>query len=414
MSVPTVLRALAHRDFRRFYLSQLLAQTGTWMQTVAQSWLVLQLTDSPFRLGLIGVLQFSPILFLSVAAGALADRWPKRRLLVMTQSVLAGQAAALGLLVVLGHVQYWQVAALALVTGLANATDGPARQALLVEMVGRADVGNAVALNSASFNAARIVGPALAGVIIGRFGVVPAFFLNSAGFLVVISALVRLRVEGRQRWRGSSSVLEEIAEGLRYALGTPRIVLMLSLLCVVSLFVFNFTVYVPLVARDRLHLGAEGFGFLMAGLGVGAVAGSLIVAGLGAREPPVPVLFGAAAMACVGLLLLSAATRFWPAVMALFVAGFFGLIVTAGSSSVLQFTTPDALRGRIMGLYTLIWGGAFPIGAFMVGSISEQWGVHRALLSGGTAGLAGIAVIFARWRLRGARGGTRGAAIGSL
>jgi predicted MFS family arabinose efflux permease len=400
VSVPTVLRALAHQDFRRFYLSQLLAQTGTWMQTVAQSWLVLQLTDSPFRLGLIGVLQFSPILFLSIAAGAVADRWRKRRLLVLTQSVLAAQAAALGLLVWFGHVQYWQVAALAFVTGLANATDSPARQALLVEMVGRADVGNAVALNSASFNAARIVGPALAGVLIGRFGVMPAFFLNSVGFLVVISALLRLRAEGRHRVNGASSVLEEIAEGLRYALGTPRIVLMLSLLCVVSLFVFNFTVYVPLVARDRLHLGAEGFGFLMAGLGVGAVAGSLIVAGLGAREPPVPLLFGAAAMACVGLLLLSVATRFWPAVMALFVAGFFGLIVTAGSSSVLQFTTPDALRGRIMGLYTLIWGGAFPIGAFMVGAISEQWGVHRALLSGGTAGLAGIAVIFARWRSR--------------
>lgn len=410
MTFPRGLRALNHRDFRRFFLAQLVAQSGTWMQTVAQSWLVLQLTDSPLKLGLIGTLQFAPMLLFSIATGALADRAPKRRLLVGTQAALACQALALALLVASGHVQYWHVAVLGFFTGLANVMDQPARQSFVAEMVGKNDIGNAVALGSAGFNAARIVGPAVGGLLIARFGVVSAFFINSLGFLVVIAALLTLRARGAPRPRTGSTILQDIGAGLRYAAETPRVLLTLGLLLVVSLFVFNFTVYVPLVARTVLGLGAEGFGFLMAALGVGAVAGALVVAGLGPRHPPLTAMFGSAALACAGLVALSGARHFWVAAPVLFVTGFFGLILVASCNTSLQLEAPDALRGRVMSLYTLVWGGVFPFGAFLVGAMSEGWGVSMALLVNGTAGLAGLAAILAWWRRRApARGAGPGA-----
>jgi predicted MFS family arabinose efflux permease len=398
MPLPAGLRAFRHRDFRLFFAAQLLAQVGTWMQTVAQSWLVLQLTGSPFLLGLMGTLQFGPILLFSIASGAVADRLPKRRLLMATQAALAAQALALAGLVASGQVRYWQVAVLGFLTGLANVLDQPARQSFVAELVGPADVANAVALNSASFNAARIVGPALGGLLIARHGVVPAFLLNCAGFLVVIAALDRLAAAGAPRPRPGGRLGQEIGEGLRYAARTPQIVLPLALLFVVSLFVFNFTVYVPLVVRTVLDLGAEGFGFLMAALGVGAVAGALTVGTL--ARPPAPLMVGAGALACAGLLLLAGADRPALAVVALFWTGFFGLVVVASCNTALQLAAPDALRGRVMSLYTLVWGGVFPIGAFEVGSIAERWGVTRALLVNGTLGLLGIGAIGVWWRRR--------------
>jgi predicted MFS family arabinose efflux permease len=400
MSLPTGLRAFRHPDFRRFFAAQLIAQTGTWMQTVAQSWLVLQLTSSPFKLGLIGTLQFAPILLFSIATGALADLLPKRRLLIGTQAALGCQALGLAALVASGHAAYWHVAVLAFSMGVVNVIDQPARQSLVAEMVGRGDVGSAVALNSASFNAARIAGPAVGGLVIARWDVTPAFVLNGLGFAVACAVLLRLRTEGLPREGSGAGVLADIGAGLRYARRTPEILLTLGLLFVVSICVFNFTVYVPLVVRTVLFLGAEGFGFLMASLGVGAVSGALAVSALGPRHPPLPLTFGAAALACTGLLGLSAARAFWPAVVALFLTGFFGLILIASCNTAMQLAAPDALRGRVMSLYTLVWGGVFPIGAFIVGAVSERWGVQRALLTNGTAGLIGLALLLAWWTTR--------------
>ena len=395
---PSGLRALAHRDFRLFFGAQLLAQVGSWMQTVAQSWLVLQLTPSPLLLGLIGTLQFAPILLFSIASGAVADRLPKRRLLVATQAALAVQTLALAALVASGHVRYWHVAVLAFLSGLTSVLDQPARQSYVAEMVGRADLASAVALNSAGFNGARIVGPALGGILIARLGVVPGFLLNCAGFLLVILVLGRLRADGAPRPRAGTRLGQDIGEGLAYAARSPQILLNLALLFVVSIFVFNFTVYVPLVVRTVLGLGAEGFGFLMASLGVGAVAGALTVGTL--TRPPLPVMFGAGALACTGLLALAAAGRFWLAVPALLVTGFAGVVLVASCNTALQLAAPDELRGRVMSLYTLVWGGVFPIGAFEVGAISERWGVTRALTVNGTAGLLCFAAIAVWWRRR--------------
>ncbi|HEY2992578.1 MAG TPA: MFS transporter [Methylomirabilota bacterium] len=397
MPFPSGLRALNHPDFRRFFAAQLGALVSGWMHTVAQSWLVLQLTDSPFRLGLIGTLQFGPILLLSIVTGAFADRLPKRRLLVTTQVTLAILALVLAALVLSGRVRYWHVGVVAVLAGITQAFDSPARQSYLAELVGKADLVNAVALNSAAFNAARIVGPAVAGLVIARFGVVPAFVVNALGVLGVSLALLTLP-PGRAVGRRGASMVEEIAEGVRYAARTPMIRLLLGLVFVVSITVFNFSVYVPLLARQVLGLGAEGFGFLMAALGVGAVAGALTVGFWRGPEPPVRVLGGAATITLVSLFSLSAVRQVATAVPLLFVTGFFGLILVASCNTRLQLAAPDELRGRMMSLYTLVWGGVFPIGAFCVGAISEAWGVSTAFFVQGTAGLTGLAALGFWWR----------------
>ena len=400
MTFPHSLRALNHRDYRRFYFSQFAAQIGSWMQNVAQAWLVLQLTNSPFKLGLLATLQFSPVLLFSIVSGAVADRLPKRPLLVATQTTLALQGLLLALLVATGHVEYWHVATLGLALGFANVVDQPARQSFVMELVGRADVSSAVALNSAGFNLARIVGPAVAGLVIGRVGIGWTFFVNGLGFLGVIVTLLRMRARGLPPDTPRASIVEEIMEGVRYAANTPRLRLAIGLVLVISLCVFNFSVYVPLLAKNVLGLGAEGFGFLMAALGVGAVAGALTVGFWRAPELPLSGMLTASALALAGLLSLSAARHVLVAVPLLFVTGFFGLVLVASCNTRLQLAAPDELRGRMMSLYALVWGGVFPIGAFCVGAMSEAWGVSTAFAVSGTTGLTALAALTLWWRSR--------------
>jgi predicted MFS family arabinose efflux permease len=399
-SFPHGLRALNHTDFRRFFLSQFAAQIGSWMQNVAQAWLVLQLTNSPFRLGLLATLQFSPVLLFSIVSGAVADRLPKRRLLVATQTTLACQGLLLALLVATGHVEYWHVALLGLALGFANVVDQPARQSFLIEMVGRNDVSSAVALNSAGFNLARIIGPAIAGVVIGRLGVAPTFLVNGLGFTGVIVTLLRMKTPDPPRGTARASILEEIAEGVRYAAGTQRLRLAIGLVFVVSLCVFNFSVYVPLLAKNVLGLGAEGFGFLMASLGVGAVGGALTVGARAARFPSVRSMLVAATLALGMLVGLGFTRRIELAVPLLFLTGYWGIMLMASCNTSIQLQAPDALRGRVMSIYTWVSGGVFPIGAFIVGSISEAWGVSTAFLFNGTLGLAAVGALALWWQWR--------------
>jgi predicted MFS family arabinose efflux permease len=398
MPFPSALRALNSPDFRRFFTAQAISQVGTWMQSVAQAWLVLQLTDSPLLLGLIGTLQFGPILAFSVITGAMADRLPKRRLLMVTQAMLGILALLLAGLVWSAHVRYWHVAVVAVLIGCANTLDNPARQSFVMELVGTDNVVNAVALNSAAFNAARIVGPAAAGLLIAHAGVVPAFLLNGASFLVVLVALATLRVEGNPRRRGAASMAQEIREGLGYALRTPRIRLILAILLVVSLCVFNFSIYVPLLARNVLGQGAEGFGLLMASVGVGAVGGALTLGALVRRRPPPVLLFVSALVACAALLAMAGVRHFRVAAPVLFVLGFAGILTVAGCNTALQLAGPEQLRGRLISLHVLVFGGSFPIGAFLVGAISERWGVSTAFFANGAAGLTALALILLVWR----------------
>ncbi len=354
MEYPHGLRALNHGDFRRFYFSQLAAQVGSWMQNVTQAWLVLQLTNSPFKLGLLATLQFSPVLLFSIVSGAVADRLPKRPLLVATQTTLACQGLLLALLVATGHVEYWHVAVLGLALGFANVVDQPARQSFVMELVGRADVSSAVALNSAGFNLARIVGPAVAGIVIARLGVAPTFFVNSLGFIGVIVTLLRMKARGLPPGTAHASIFEEIAEGVRYAAGTPRLRLAIGLVFVVSLCVFNFSVYVPLLAKNVLGLGAEGFGFLMASLGVGAVGGALTV-GARAARPSVRSMLVSATLALSTLMALGVTRRIELAIPLLFFTGYWGIMLMASCNTSIQLQAPAGLSGRVMSIYALWW-----------------------------------------------------------
>ena len=398
--LPGALRAFAHRDFRLFFSGQLVSLIGTWMQSVAQSWLVLELTNSPFLLGLVGTLQFAPVLFLSFFAGAMADRLPKRRLIIATQSVMCVQALLLAALVHRGHVQFWHVAVMAGVYGLANTVDMPTRQAFVAEMVGKESLRSAIALNSAMFNSARVVGPALAGLVIARWGTAVAFFFNGLSFIAVIGALMLLRTEGLPRPRSGRSMRSEIAEGVAYALRTPRIALVLSLVLCVSAFFFNYNTLVPLLARDILHQDAHGFGLLMTAVGLGAVAGAVALASLGTERPPVIVLIVSALVLGAAMMAMSAVGRFGPAMALLAVMGFCGMLFMTGANTTVQLTVPDELRGRVMSLHTLMFAGMTPFGALLVGSVTEALGARAGFLVTGAGGLVAILAVSTLWRLR--------------
>ena len=400
MALPAGLRALGHRDFRLFWCGQLVSLIGTWMQSVGQAWLVLELTNSPFRLGVIGALQFGPILLFSFLSGAISDRVRKRRLLLGTQTALMLQAFTLAALVGSGRVQFWHVAVLAALYGLATTLDMPSRQSYIAHLVPRGDLMNAIALNSAVFNGARVVGPAVAGLLVARYGTAAAFLMNGASFIAVLAALAAIRTEGAPSPRRGVGLRAEIAEGVRYAAGTPRVALVMSLLVVVSLFVVNMNVLVPLIARDVLHEGAHGFGLLMAALGVGAVAGALAVAALSVGRPPLGMVVGPALAAAALLLLLSTARHFGPTAAVLVALGFAQIVFMTSCNTTVQIAVPDELRGRVMGLYALVFAGMTPIGALIMGTVAEHWGVSRACAVGGGAGLLLILALTVAWRRR--------------
>jgi MFS family permease len=400
MTLPAGLSALNHRDFRVFWSGQLVSQLGTWMQRVGQAWLVLELTDSALKLGIITALQFSPVLILSVLAGAVVDRVVKRRLLVLTQTILMLQAAVLTGLVWTGAVRYWHVAVLATVYGLANAFDIPTRQAFVAELVGRRDLMNAVALNSAMFNSARLAGPAIAGVLIARFGLAQTFFFNTVSFLAVILALCALRTSGAPQPSARTTILEQMYGGLRYAVTTPIIRFVLGLLLSVSFFVLNLNVLIPLVTKHVFHAGAEEFGWLMASLGAGAITGALTLAFVVRNRPPLALPIAAAFVVSAGTLTLGAVGRFGLAVAVLVVVGFAQIVFQATSNTLLQMTAPDALRGRVMSLYAFTFAGVTPLGSLMVGSIAEVFGTPAACAVGGGAGLLAVAILTVLWRPR--------------
>jgi MFS family permease len=395
------LGAFRHRDFRLFWGGQLVSLIGTWMQSIGQSWLVLELTGSPFSLGVVNALQFLPILFLSPVGGTLSDRLGKRRILLVTQATMMVQAFALAALVRSGHVRYWHVAVLAVIYGLGRAIDIPARQAFLTDLVGRPDVPNAVALNSVVFNGARIVGPGVAGLLIARFDVAIAFFLNGVSFIAVLLALLAMRTEGHPDPAGRLGLRQGLLGAVSYAASTPAVTFTLALLVVVSLLALNFNIIVPLIARDVLNEGAQGFGLLMSSLGAGAIVGALSVAFLRRGRPPFSLLAGSGAVLSAGVVVLSLARHFGLAVGVLAVLGCFQIVFSTGCNVALQLTAPDALRGRVMGLYAMAFAGVTPFGSLLIGTMAEHLGVRAACALGGTSGLAAIGVLafFARRRV---------------
>ena len=325
----------------------------------------------------------------------------KRRVILAAQTALMCQAFALSALAWSGHAQYLHVAVLATLYGLAQTLDIPARQSFVTDLVGKADVMSAIALNSTVFNGARVIGPAVGGLLVARYGVAVAFLLNGVSFVAVLAPLLLMRTEGAPRPRAGTTMIQEIAEGARYATSTPLISLLLGLILSVSLFVINFNTLVPLFARDVLHEGARAYGLLMASLGVGAVIGALVLALIGPGRPAVSVVIAGALIVSGGLVALAAARAFWLAAGTLFVIGCSQIVFTASCNSTLQITAPDRLRGRVMSLYALVFVGSSPFGSLLVGFIAEQFGVPAACAVGGGCGLLLVALLGFRWTRRG-------------
>lgn len=411
-ALPYGLRAFGHRDYRLFWFSQLLSLTGTWLQSLAQGWLVLSLTDSPLALGLIGILQFGPSLLLGLPGGVIADRYPKRRILLVTQSAIFLVTSVLAALVVSGTVQLWHIYAAALVFGMVNAVDMPTRQAFVSDMVGHEDLGNAVALNSALFNATRIAGPALAGVLISTVGPGICFVLNAVTYLPTIGALALMHANGDPSPASSAqSPVERLRGGLAYVMRTPAVLMPIVLVGFLATFGLNFNVWTPLLARDVLDIGASGFGVLMSSLGVGSLTGALLLAFRGRAPSLRRILAGAGLFALAELLLafLAQERAPLPAILLLMATiGFCMSTTMAQANTLVQTTSPQALRGRVVSIYMTVFAGSTPLGAAVAGGAAEVGGAPLAVALGGIAALLAVVGV-AFWSARAAQpsaGGT--------
>jgi MFS family permease len=393
MAMTATFRSLRHYNYRLFYFGQMISLTGTWMQTIGLAWLVLDLTHSPLALGTVTMLQFLPVSLLVLFGGVLADKVPKRRLLVLTQTTAMILAFVLAFLTWSGLIALWQIYVLATLMGLTNAIDSPTRQAFVVEMVGRDDVTNAVALNSSLFNSARLIGPAIGGVIIAVIGVAPAFLINGISFIAVIAGLLMMKpglLHPVQR-SASGRVLGQLSEGIHYALRTPSILFILILMTTIGTFGYNFTVFLPLLARNVLHVGSIGFGAMTSAVGLGSLVAALALASLG--EPSRRTLIiGATAFAI--LLAAVAASQWYALTLVLLLAlGAASIAFAATANSSLQVTAPDHLRGRIMGLYVLLFLGSTPIGGELTGLMAEHIGTRLAV--GIEAGICAVGIVAA-------------------
>ncbi len=385
-------RALRNRNYRLFYFGQTISLSGTWMQTIAQAWLVLEITNSKVALGTVTMLQFLPITIFVLFAGVIADRVPKRNFILCTQALAMAQALTLAALVWSGNVELWHVYVLAVVLGLAHAFEQPTRQAFVVEMVGKDDLMNAVALNSGMFNGARLIGPAIGGFVIATVGVKAAFLLNGISFVPVIAGLLMMDLTKlytmKRNAPGPINPLAELREGLTYAFRTPAALLIIILVAIIGTFGYNFTVMLPLIDRYVLERGSVGLGFMTAAVGLGALVSALMLAGR-QQATRFTMFAGGTAFA---LLLGAVALSQWFLLTLLFLLllGVANTAFAATANTSLQLATPDHLRGRVMALYMLLFAGSTPIGGFLTGYMAEHLGVQTAVGIEAALCLAGI------------------------
>lgn len=396
LAASRTFRSLGVRNYRLYFFGQIVSMSGTWMQSVAQAWLVLELTGSGVALGAVTALQFLPTLVLGPWGGLIADRVDKRKLVIWTQSASALLALALGLLAVTHVVTLWMVYALALGLGLVTMIDMPTRQTFVMEMVGREHVTNAVSLNGVIVNASRVVGPAVAGVLIATVGVGICFLINAGSYVAVIAGLLMMRVSELQRAKITTRQRGQLRAGLRYVWRTPELRTPLLLMGVVGAVAYNFSVVLPLMVRFAFHAGAGAFGVLFSVMGAGAVVGGLAVATWGRATRR---LLAGAAIALGGFLVLSAVAPTLEFEMAAMLPiGVASTVFIAVSNSLLQLGSAPEMRGRVMGLFAVVFLGTTPIGGPLIGWIAEQLGPRSALgIAAGVTAMAGtITLLFLR------------------
>src|SRR6266568_3407921 len=379
----SMFRSLRSRDFALFWGVNFLSNIGTWMQNLALGWVILLMTNSPFLLGLNGFLTQAPSLLFSLPGGAIADRLNRRKLMLYTQTYMMLLALILAVLTSFKVIRIHEILFISLLTGLASALNNPAYQALYPDLVEREDLTNAVALNSAQFNLSRAVGPMLAGLALCSLGAAWCFYLNSVSFMALIIPLLIIAVPHQHSGK-LTGVWEAILDGLRFVRQKPILIILLTVPAFLSLLGLPFVVLMPAIARDMVHTGASGLGYLMAGAGLGAVASALILASLEDPAHKVNLILSSAALFSLGVILLATVHSFWWAFVVLMVLGSTMVGALALTNSTLQMSSPPALRGRVMSMYNLAVLGLAPFGSLQMGTIGQAWGMRIALALGGS------------------------------
>jgi MFS family permease len=381
--LPSALRALRHRNFRLFFAGQLVSMIGTWMQSVAQSWLVYSMTDSATLLGAVGFAGQIPVFLFAPLGGALADRYSRHRIIVVAQCTAMTLAFVLAFLTLTGRVEVWHVFILASTLGMVNAFDLPARQSFLFEMVGRQDLINAIALNSSIVNGARMLGPAIAGVVVAAVGEGWCFLANAVSYLAVIACLLIMTVPPRAIVHDPRSAVANILAGFGFVARTPPVRALVLLLGLVSLTGMPYTVLMPIFAADILDGGPRGLGFLMGAAGIGALSGAISLTLRKGLRGLARVIALASTGFGLSLILFSLSRNFWLSVALLIPAGFSMMVQMASSNTLIQSMVPDHLRGRVMAVYSMMFMGMAPFGAMLAGVLAEYIGAPSTVAIGG-------------------------------
>jgi MFS family permease len=393
--LPVMFRALQYRNFQLFFGGQLISLIGTWMDNIAEAWLVYRLTGSSFLLGTVAFAGQIPVFLLAPVGGVVADRWPRRKIVICTQVSSMVLAFILAFLTLTGRIKVWEIVLLASFMGVVNAFDIPARQAFLVEMVGREDLMNAIALNSSMFNGARIIGPSIAGILVASIGEGWCFFANAVSYIAVIAGLLLMRMEYERGSSMRASPIEHIAEGFRFVKETAPIRALLLLLGLVSLVAMPYSVLMPVFAGRILHGNARTLGVLMGATGIGALIGALLLA----SRTGLKGLNRWIAYSCAGfgaaLILFSFSRSYLLSIALLVPVGFSMMVQMASSNTLIQAMVPDRLRGRTMAVYSMMFMGMAPLGSLLAGALAARIGAPWTVAIGGAGALAGAAV-FAR------------------
>ncbi|MGC8717271.1 MAG: MFS transporter [bacterium] len=389
----STFESLRYRNFRLFWFGQFMSLIGSWMQTVGQGWLVLELTNSSFLLGLVSAIGSLPVLFLSIFAGVVADKVRKRNLIIVTQTSLTILAFSIGIITYMGIVKFWHILVIVALFGVANAFDMPARQTFVVELVDKESLMNAIALNSSIFNGARIIGPAIAGVMVSSIGVAGCFILNAISFIPVIVGLSLIDGEFRVDSSSNDSVIESLKGGFLYLKENPNIFFIIIMVAINSVFGMPYITLMPVFARDVFKVGAQGLGFLMSATGVGALIGALFIASIGRYKYKGRLLITGIIGFSIFLLLFTITRSFTVAIWMLVFTGFCMIVFTSTANTTVQTYTQDDMRGRVMSFYTTFFTGMAPLGNLQAGYLANLWGAPKAIFIGAVMNIVIVIVI---------------------
>ncbi len=399
--VSTNFPALTHKNFRIYWFGQCVSLIGTWAQSIGQTWLVLSLTGSPLLLGILGAIQFLPITIFSLFAGVIIDRYPKKKIILLTQFTSMILAFTLSALVFTHTVRYEYILILALILGFSNTLDMPTRQAFTIELAGKNDLMNAIALNSATFNLARIIGPAIGALIMASFGAGWCFLLNGFSFMAVIVSLLKIEVSPYVRKKISGfNMLKEIKDGLKYIASEPALLQTLLMVLIIGIFVFNFNIIIPVFTKNILHQGETIFGLLMSSLGAGSLMGALMVSVKSKSGPNMKILLYSSIIISITLILISFTRTYYTTAILLVITGIFNIWFSTTANSTLQITSKDEYRGRVMSVYSLVFAGASPIGNMFAGLTTDMFGANTAFLLCGILTLVLIILLRLFFKLR--------------